>query len=162
MDNFILSPHKRASIRSQSSLVTPKHFSEHLEILKKHTFPINLQLLCNDIKDNTIKNKTSVVTFDDGYSDNFYKALPLLQKYGIPATVFVTAGPLEKQTVFWWHQLENIFLSNKNLPKENLHVYINDKLYNLNFDQVIDTKLEKQWHVLMENELGLNIQHLKN
>jgi peptidoglycan/xylan/chitin deacetylase (PgdA/CDA1 family) len=33
-----------------------------------------------------------VLTFDDGYADTHEQALPLLQEYGFPATVFVTTG----------------------------------------------------------------------
>jgi peptidoglycan/xylan/chitin deacetylase (PgdA/CDA1 family) len=38
-----------------------------------------------------IPDKTIAVTFDDGYRDNYLNALPILKKYDIPATVFLTA-----------------------------------------------------------------------
>ncbi len=37
------------------------------------------------------------ITFDDGYADVFQNALPILEKYGIPATVFVTTGNIDTQ-----------------------------------------------------------------
>jgi peptidoglycan/xylan/chitin deacetylase (PgdA/CDA1 family) len=35
------------------------------------------------------------ITFDDGYADNFTLALPVLRRYGLPATFFVAAGYLD-------------------------------------------------------------------
>ncbi|MGH2729494.1 MAG: polysaccharide deacetylase family protein, partial [Actinomycetota bacterium] len=37
------------------------------------------------------------ITFDDGYDDNHEYALPLLQKFGLPATFFLTAGLIENE-----------------------------------------------------------------
>jgi peptidoglycan/xylan/chitin deacetylase (PgdA/CDA1 family) len=48
------------------------------------------------------------VTFDDGYRDNFTLALPVLQEFGVPATVFVTTGQVGRHTVFWWNELSHL------------------------------------------------------
>ncbi len=38
--------------------------------------------------------RTVVITFDDGYDNNYTKAFPILKRYGFPATIFVIAGHL--------------------------------------------------------------------
>ena len=38
------------------------------------------------------RRRQVAITFDDGFRDNLTVALPLLEKYSLPATVFVTAG----------------------------------------------------------------------
>jgi len=50
----------------------------------------------------------AVVTFDDGYADNLWNALPIAQSMGVPVTVFVTSGKLDDVVGFWWDRLAAI------------------------------------------------------
>src|SRR5690606_33830606 len=43
-------------------------------------------------KGENMPNKVVVITFDDGYEDNLKNAVPILEKYGFMATVFLTTG----------------------------------------------------------------------
>ena len=72
--------------------VTPGHFAEHLEILRKEYIPIGLQELSQVYQEGNFSRRAVVVTFDDGYFDNLANAKPLLENHDIPATVFVTTG----------------------------------------------------------------------
>lgn len=47
------------------------------------------------------QGKNAVLTFDDGYADNLTNALPVLKKFGAPATVFVITGDVGKKNVVW-------------------------------------------------------------
>jgi peptidoglycan/xylan/chitin deacetylase (PgdA/CDA1 family) len=65
-----------------------------------------------------------VVTFDDGYIDNYTFAYPILEELQIPATIFVTSGYIEKEREYWWDELERILFEPVELP-ETLKVSIN-------------------------------------
>ncbi|WP_456382692.1 polysaccharide deacetylase family protein [Hydrogenimonas sp.] len=43
-----------------------------------------------------LPKKPILLTFDDGYLDNFLFAFPILKKYGIPAVLFVVTGMVER------------------------------------------------------------------
>lgn len=45
-----------------------------------------------------------VITFDDGYRDNYECAAPILEKYQLPATFFVTSRFIDTDLVPWWDQ----------------------------------------------------------
>jgi peptidoglycan/xylan/chitin deacetylase (PgdA/CDA1 family) len=45
--------------------------------------------------------KLAVITFDDGYEDNFTEALPILDQFNAPATIFVITGDVGKKGVVW-------------------------------------------------------------
>jgi peptidoglycan/xylan/chitin deacetylase (PgdA/CDA1 family) len=68
------------------------------------------------------------VTFDDGYQDNLDQAAPLLQRYEIPATIFVATGYLGGQRLFWWDELERLLLRAPALP-ERLELTVAERRY---------------------------------
>lgn len=41
------------------------------------------------------------LTFDDGYTDNLELALPILQRYQLPATIFITTGTVGGKSLLW-------------------------------------------------------------
>ena len=58
-----------------------------------------------------------VITVDDGYSDFYDVAFPVLKRFSVPATLFVTTGFVLNETWFWW---DKIFFILEKLPKEPL------------------------------------------
>lgn len=44
----------------------------------------------------------SLVTFDDGYIDNYTLAFPVLKKFGIPAIFFIPTAPIITRRLGWW------------------------------------------------------------
>ena len=48
------------------------------------------------------------ITFDDGYKDNLNFALPILERYKIPATIYITTKFLDAQVWMWWYELREI------------------------------------------------------
>ena len=45
--------------------------------------------------------RAAAITFDDGYRDNYENAFPILKRLGLPATIFVATGPVERGTPLW-------------------------------------------------------------
>jgi peptidoglycan/xylan/chitin deacetylase (PgdA/CDA1 family) len=101
----------------QRLCVTPQHFSEHLEVLHKLYSPLSLNQLAHSLRDRKIANGSVVLTFDDGYRDNLLEAKPLMERYPISATVFVTTGYTSGARETWWDGLQRIFLHPGHLPK---------------------------------------------
>ncbi|NEQ79828.1 MAG: polysaccharide deacetylase family protein [Moorea sp. SIO2I5] len=127
---LILMYHRVAEVDSDpwSLCVTPEHFAEHLEVLRKHRYPLSLQQLTQTIRVRQPIKRSVVITFDDGYADNFYNAKPLLKRYDIPATVFVTTGGIGHSREFWWDELDRLLLQPGILP-EILQLNINGSTY---------------------------------
>lgn len=50
----------------------------------------------------------AAITFDDGYQDIYTHAWPVLQNYKVPATVFLTTGPMDHRELFWFDRFRHI------------------------------------------------------
>lgn len=71
----------------------PEEFWRQMEYLKSNFRVVSLLDFYKLKKtERDLPDKLAMVTFDDGYKDNYEYAFPILSKFGIKATVFVTTG----------------------------------------------------------------------
>lgn len=97
--------------------VSSPHFTQQLQMLQQHAHPLSLGEYLQRAQSGNIPSRAIVITFDDGYLNNLEYALPLLERYGIPATIFIATGYLGSRHPFWWDQLTRILLQTSALPQ---------------------------------------------
>jgi len=71
--------------------VTEKQFEDHLSYLKREGYKSISFAEALQIKKDCTPGKFVIITFDDGYEDNYTLAFPLLKKYGFTALIFLVA-----------------------------------------------------------------------
>lgn len=96
--------------------VAPENFQHHLRFLRRHLRPVAMQELLVAAAEGASLDDAVAVTFDDGYADNLQAALPLLERYEIPATFFIPTGAIDSVQEFWWDELERLILEPAELP----------------------------------------------
>lgn len=72
--------------------VAPARFEQQLRLLSRRFAVVPLV----ETLSASARNRAIAITFDDGFRDNLTVALPLLEKYRLPMTLFVTAGFLDQ------------------------------------------------------------------
>jgi len=114
----VLLYHRVTDLESDPQLlaVSPTNFAAHLEIIRDNCRPLVLQELGAAITQKRIPHRGVVVTFDDGYADNLTIAKPLMERFQVPGTVFVSSGALDKAWPFWWDELAWLLLGRDDLP----------------------------------------------
>ena len=85
--------------------------------LRKRYRVLSLSEAWRELESPTNSEPAVVVTFDDGYRDLFTQALPVLHRYEIPATIYLTVGAIETGEVAWY---DRIFLALKHAPGTSL------------------------------------------
>lgn len=131
----ILRYHRVAELETdpQKLAVTPPNFAAHLQTITDQYHPITLRELGECMRDGSVPDRSVVLTLDGGYVDTLYETKPLLQHFGIPATVFVSAGRVGEKTEFWWDDLERLLLHANGMRGE-LAVEVNGKTYEWKID----------------------------
>lgn len=98
--------------------VKPENFADQLEHLKKNYNMIEIEEFVHLKTHKKRFPKNSVVlTFDDGYNDNYTEVLPILETYDMSAIFFISTARIDTGREFWWDEIERIFLTGHQLPE---------------------------------------------
>ncbi len=87
--------------------VLPKDFDDQMRYLKENNYhTITPEELYESLSGNyQLPENPVLITFDDGYLDNYENAYPILRKYGFKATIFVISSFVGKmEHYFTWEQ----------------------------------------------------------
>ena len=114
-------------------VVTPQKFEQDINYLNNNYEIITPQQLLSQLKENFIpKNNQILITFDDGFFDNYLYAFPILKKYSISAVFSVLTNYIGKKYLPWDWQIINYI--NKNILSDEIKSYFklknNNKIQN--------------------------------
>ncbi|MFA6715796.1 MAG: polysaccharide deacetylase family protein [Victivallaceae bacterium] len=117
---IVLLYHRVCEIKNdyQQLAVSPENFDAQIDFLNR-----NYPVLRFEDDWGKAKKTSFCITFDDGYADNLHNALPVLNKYSVPATFFIASGNIQSGGEFWWDQIEQILSKTKiKFDKLNLSI----------------------------------------
>lgn len=90
----------------ESILMRESTFAEMLRYLSARFHVISLDALLRCCKPARQREKPlCLITFDDGWRDNYTTALPLLKQFGLPAVIFLATDSMGQAGGFWVEQL---------------------------------------------------------
>jgi CelD/BcsL family acetyltransferase involved in cellulose biosynthesis/peptidoglycan/xylan/chitin deacetylase (PgdA/CDA1 family) len=79
-------------------------FERQMRFLARHYKVVSLARLIEHL-DTGPAETVLALTFDDGYEDNYTNVLPILRRYQLPATVFLSTGGIDSRAPLWFEVL---------------------------------------------------------
>ncbi len=137
-------------------IVSPNSFRKQMEFLRKRKYNvISLKEMVDIIKSRKhLLKKSVVITFDDGYVDNYTHAYPILKEYDFPAAIFVIANLVDKKGYVTWDELREMEKSGITIGSHTLdHVYLPGIPSDWQSHQIVDSKK------MIEKNLGHRIDY---
>lgn len=134
--------------------ISPEKLKEELMIVKELGYTtITISELTDYLNNNNpIPEKSIVITFDDGYTDNYVHAFPILKELNMKATIFMIASQVDSGYYMSASQLKE--MSDYGIDIESHtdnHVYLDKLSYEKQLKELKDSK-EK-----LEKILGKNV-----
>lgn len=83
-------------------VIRARTFRKLAEYLVQHCHPVHLG---DVVPGNSSSKLRVVITFDDGWRDNYSSALPIARSFGLPVTVFICPGLVGQTNPFWPEQV---------------------------------------------------------
>lgn len=84
-------------------LVKETQFKKQLQYLKRHWEVVHIDTYIEG-KFKTLKPK-AMITFDDGYCNNYHIAYPVLKELQLPATIYIVTDFIDSKKLFWFDKV---------------------------------------------------------
>lgn len=156
---IVLNYHKIDNMHISLS-VKPEDFERQMKYLAEHNFHsiTPQELYAALVGGAELPENPVLITFDDGYMDNYTNAYPILKKYGLKATMFVITGFLDRAQpgYFTWGQAAEMEASG--LINIESHTVTHTSLTDLTEEQV-KMELERSKNDI-ERRLGKQVDFL--
>ena len=134
---------RNRSFSHEAIMVDPVSFDRQMCFLKKHFRLLDTEEFVSSFENNSpFQNASCLITFDDGWKDNYDYALPILQKYDIHALIFPAIDYIGTGKLFWQEEMGHGFhqaLKNYNTLSETLEDYGLKKLVDLPDEELLDS-----------------------
>lgn len=82
-------------------------FDEQISVLKKRFRILRLHEALTQLETG-MREPAILLTFDDGYIDNYEQAFPILKSHGVPATFFLATSFIGSGLVPWWDNIAHM------------------------------------------------------
>ena len=121
---LILAYHSISRNRKDALSVSAIEFEKQLKWLKNKNYKVVTIEEAIRMKN----QKSAVITFDDGYRDNYEIAFPILKKYGFNATIFIATDFIGTEKIYHW-------------DKDKIGLHGDEEDFKiLNWDQILEMK----------------------
>ncbi len=89
---------------------SPEEFEWQLDYVRRRFSVISIDDLAAFVTGRgSLPPRPALITFDDGYRDNYTNALPALRERGLPAVIFLLTGAMGQSAPQWWDLCSHAF-----------------------------------------------------
>jgi len=142
----------QTSFSTSGIIVTPETFNKHIIFLKRNFSIQSINEFYDTLKKPQPTNKTPcLITFDDGWIDNYIYAFPIIKKNKIPVTIFIPIDYIESNKLFWQEQLSRAIFNMLDSPATEIIEFLEE--YKL--ESVIDQDKTTRKSTISEFVRGL-------
>jgi peptidoglycan/xylan/chitin deacetylase (PgdA/CDA1 family) len=131
--------------------VSPKNFDAQMQYLARNGFrTISMAQLVAHLKHRQpLPAKPIVISFDDGWQEQYTTAFPILTKYGLSGTFFVYTRPLDHTEFMTWAQLQELVAAGMDIQSHSItHPHLRALAPDAAFKEIAESK------AILEKRLG--------